>query len=839
MADTPDAPPLNRLDILRGLNISTWEGVWATIHSVLTTGAFQIGFALLLGASPFALGLLAGLPAVVGLLQLPASVLTERRGERRRFVAACSFPGRLSWLLILLIPFVLPRPFQLPAFLVLLTVSSALMTFCVPAWTSWMSDLVPTASRGQYFARRNMVAGIVTMLVPLPAGAFLDQSVKYHRFDARLGFGVLFAVACLAAVGSFVLILRQPEPPSRPRPDAPSPLQSLAAPLADPNFRRFLLFAGVTVFGQTLAGQFFTAWQVDKKALALPYLTAQVLGAVAAGAGLFSTPLWGYLSDKYGSRPVLSLASGGVIAAPLLWLFTLADPHAFWRNVALIVTINLCSGASWAGVGLAQFNLLLGIAAPQSRATYTAVFSAVTGTIGGISPVIGGLLMVALEPVAFHAGPIAFNNYKILFFVTALIRIGCLFLVGRVTDTDSRSARYVIEQLVSAKPMSSYRSLRRLSRPVAEHERIRAVDKLADLRSPLAVEELVTALDDVSPDVRESAAQALGAIRDARALPALIAKLSDPAAGIGELAADALGRIGDPMAAESLAAVVLGPDARVRVAALRALSHLPGAAGQPSVAEAMLRSLNPAHPTACEAACAVLTALGTTLPQDTAHRALPRLLYLLSQEVDRGMRLAAARALETLAPLVADVPDVFDTLRERLAQETDPAVMAQEADTLESVGRAAGQSTETLLTALLPVLAHSSVRGLAYKQALEAIADVGLAPGTFYPYLGMNEMARDQAFSRLLSEVSRRVKAEAHSPAEDKTPSALEAYLNGAYDDCVYHLALTAMKTPLPSSASLVLASLNHSASTHTVHAEEAVLGVLLLHESLASLSTA
>jgi MFS family permease len=826
--------PLSRLDVLRGLHVATWEAIWAMVHAVLTTGAFQIGFALLLGASPFALGLLAGLPAAVGLLQLPASVLVERYGRRRPFVAAVSFPGRLLWGVILLIPFVLPRPAQLPAFLVLLTISSALMTVGVPAWTSWMSDLVPATSRGQYFARRSMLAGFVSMLVPLPAGAFLDQAVKYHRFDPRIGFAVLFAVACAAAVGSWLMILRQPEPPAQPRPNAESPLKSLAAPLTDPAFRRFLLFAGAMVFGQALSGQFFMAWQVDKKALALPYLTVQVLGAFAAGAGLLSTPLWGYLSDKYGSRPVLSLATVGVIVAPVLWLFTIPNGRALWLNVALIVVINLFSGASWAGVGLTQFNILLGVAAPAARATYTAVFSAITGTVGGVSPIVGGALMSALEPVAFHAGPVLFNNYKVLFFLTALIRIGCVFLVGRLADPEGRSARYVIEQLVSARPMSSYRSLRRLSAPVAEEERLEAVDRLADIRSPLAVEELVTALDDVSPDVRYHAAQALGAIGDARALPALIAKLTDPAAGIGELAADALGRIGDPSAAAALAGAARGPDARVRVAAIRALGHLTGAAEDPAVADALLASLDPSHPTACEAACAALTTVGASLPPGTARDALPRLLYLLSQEVDRGMRLASARALETLAERVAGEPGVFDTLRARLADETDPAVLAQEADTLESVGRAGGQGADTLLSALLPVLTNPSVGGLAYKQALEAVADVGLTPGDFYPYLGMNEMARDQAFSRLLSEVGRRLRAEGADLAERTTAGLLESYVGGDYAACLRRLAdLTAACEPGPARS--VLHALHASAPSRAVRAEEALLGILLLRECLAA----
>ncbi len=321
--------PLSRLEAQRGLRVSIWEGVWATVFNVLTGGAFLTGFALYLHAKPFVMGLMAGLPAVVGLLQLPASLWARRGGSRRPIVAAGAILGRGMFLPILLVPFLLPpdSALRLPAFLVLLTLSAAFVTITTPAWTAWMSDLVPASSRGQYFGRRNMIAGIVSLVAPLPAGAFLDRCVKSGALTPRVGFGILFAIGVVAATASFVLLLRQPEPPSRslsPLPpslpvapllpgkgesnksesssrasieqlQAPPSLEGgttgreggrgvrdLLLPLTDPNFRRFLLYAAIIAFALNIANQFFTVWQLDARGLALPYLTVQVVGAVAA-----------------------------------------------------------------------------------------------------------------------------------------------------------------------------------------------------------------------------------------------------------------------------------------------------------------------------------------------------------------------------------------------------------------------------------------------------------------------------------------------------------------------------------------------------------------------------
>jgi HEAT repeat protein len=857
----PQRGPLTRPDVLRGLRISVWEGIWATVFSVLTTGAFQTGFALYLGASSFVLGLIAALPAAANLLQLPASLYIERRGERRTFVAFNAAPGRWLWALVLLIPFVLPRGAQVPAFLALVTLSAALLAISSPAWTSWMSDLVPPTIRGQYFGRRNTLASLVTMLVPLPAGAFLDLAVKYHRFDPRIGFAVLFGVGCLAASVSFVLILRQPEPPMSDHGEAVTrsgtraarvgtlapaaqarkergavALATLIDPIvADANFRRFLIFCGATAFAQTVAAQYFTAWQIERTGLALPYLTVQILGGVAAGAGLMAIPLWGLLGDKFGSRPVLVLSSTCVVLPPFLWLFTMPTAQALWMNAGVIVLLNILSGPGWAGIGLAQFNLLLGLAPPGRQGTYSAVFAAVVGLMSAVAPLIGGAVMVALTHAAVPIGDgIVLNNYKLLFFITGILRIVTLLLLGGVAETDSRSARYVLGQLAGGarRPVTSFVQMRRLGGPTSEADRIAAVDALAALRSPLVVEELSRALDDVSQEVREHAVRALAEIRDGRAVPALVAKLADPAADIGEMAADALGAIGDWSATPFLVAVTGGPDASVRVAALRALARL----ADPSAAPALLLALVPAQPSTCEAAATALAAIAPDLDPATADAAILRLAPLLATPHERGTRLTAARALRAFAPRASCPRDAFDAVRLRIAEEGDGAVLAQEAGALVRAGRAAGVPASEMAFLLLPLLHDAAVHGLAKAQVLEAVAQVGLGEGVLYPYMGLTDLAREDATLRFLEELRRRVTADdregAAAAAAPLVVEAIEAHTCGDYALCVTRLGDLVALPPHGSGndgALAVIDGLRDRATTgRDVTADEALLSVLL-----------
>lgn len=784
---------MSRLEAARGLRVSTAEALCATVWMVLTTGAFQTGFALHLGADTVLLGLLAGLPAAVGLLQIPASLWTARLARRKRFVAVSSIVGRLLWIPILLLPWVAGRSAPL-LFAILLALSSALLTITVPAWTAWMSDLVPADSRGRYFGYRNMLAGLVAMLVPLPAGWLLD---RFEGPSASTGFALLFGASGLAAIAAFVLILRQPETPTVPAPRGAG-LGAIAVPLKDRNFRRFLAFACVLVVGQGIGGQFFVMWQVEKTALALPYLAVQLLGAVASAAGLATTQAWGYLSDKYGARPILALAGFVVAIAPFLWIFT--EPGKMAWNIPLIVVLSATAGAGWAAVGLTQFNLLIGISRPDLRPTYVAVFSAATGIVGGVAPVVGGAMMKAMESVHLDLGPVELNNFKLIFLLSALLRVvSPLFLVG-IDDGTGESTRQVLRRLLSVRSVSTLRHVRQLSAPAGAAQRQEAVEALGGTRATLAVEELTTALDDVAPAVREAAARSLGEIGDPRAIPALGAKLRDPAAGIGETAAGALARIGDPAATPWLVAAIQGPDGGVRIAAMRAL----GVLRDPSAAPALIDALDPAHQTRTETACAALAALAPKMADEDVQFALPRLLALLSPEVGRGVRLAAAVVWERFAEL--PLSGVYRPLAARMADESDPAVVARLAAAIGRLGAARADTAGPLCDAL----ERTAGSGLAHTQTLLALADWRLPSGTLYPWLGMDPASRADKLARRMRDLARRPGAPEGIPAiidrfaESDWRGVLERAADAADDPLLARLA----RLPEPDAPCAILALL-------------------------------
>jgi HEAT repeat protein/Na+/melibiose symporter-like transporter len=748
--------------MLRAMRLWTVEAMVATVQITLTSGAFQVGFALYLGCSDFIIGLLAAVPAFAGLLQLFASYFAHRYGDRKKLVIWCSLISRLLWIPMLLVPFTLPKADWVSMFLVLTLLSNALANISAPLWTAWISDLVPEDVRGRYFGSRNMYAGIVGTVMSIGGGAFLDSATKRHLYSEPMAFAIIFICASTFALMSFYCGWRSPDPgPSAAASDG-GPNDSIetkrgalafyAAPFADRNYRLIITYYAAFVFATAISAQFFTVYQLTY--LKLNYTSFQLLGAVASVAGLASMQLWGYLADKYGNRPILMISSVLVVIAPFLWLATYPDGMSgLWStgpggNLIVsyskldIILLNTIAGISWAGLGLTQFNLMIGAAPAEKRTVYVGAISAVSGLAGGIAPIVGGRFLEATAGVHFpHVGPVR-TNYHVLFIMSGAMRLACIFLLIRISEVGSNSTRYVLGQLRGSKPLQSIPHLHRLSKGVSVASRQQAAERLAQLKTPVAVDELVKALDDVALPVRERAAIALGEIGDQRAIAPLADKLADTSAGITGVAAHALGKIGTEDAYEPLAEAAHEGGMQARIAAIEALGYV----ADHRARELLLEASNDSTP---EIAIAALRALG--------EREEP----------------------ETVAAFV-----------DRLEDATDPGTIAMIADALGRVGDCSALSPLiSLLGRDLPPTAHRTV--------VNAIGSIAIGRDAVYPMLALDDYGRDETVSRILTGIQRRARGRRPHGAKIALCSAhsLEAYVAGDYQRCLLQLSTLARHT--------------------------------------------
>ena len=80
------------------------DGIASQAMVTFTGGAFLVAFALKLGASNLMVGMLAAIPPLVQLIELPLIFLVEKIGNRRLISSIASSISRTFWLLIAVIP---------------------------------------------------------------------------------------------------------------------------------------------------------------------------------------------------------------------------------------------------------------------------------------------------------------------------------------------------------------------------------------------------------------------------------------------------------------------------------------------------------------------------------------------------------------------------------------------------------------------------------------------------------------------------------------------------------------------------------------------------------------
>jgi len=100
---------LSDADIRRSLKNITVDGYTSQIMVVLSTGPFLIAFALLLGANYLMIGLLAAIPPLVQIMQIPSVQLIEKIRNRRIITISSLFLYNFCIFSMALTPFFLSK----------------------------------------------------------------------------------------------------------------------------------------------------------------------------------------------------------------------------------------------------------------------------------------------------------------------------------------------------------------------------------------------------------------------------------------------------------------------------------------------------------------------------------------------------------------------------------------------------------------------------------------------------------------------------------------------------------------------------------------------------------
>src|SRR5438874_10741270 len=381
------------------------------LNLTLPNFPFVVVFAVkVLGWRAEQVGLIAALPHVCNCIQPLLLAGIARWLSTFQMLVLTFTMGALPWSMAWALPSL--GPWRDPIFIAMLALGTVANSIAAVAWSSAISELVPERLGARYFARRNLIFGLWTLIAVMAAGHIAEW-----KHNSLLVFGWIFGLAGTSRLVGLFFLTRMRFPPMvterRPRGIAFSELRSV---LRDRNYFSLCLFVGLWGLLLNMAMPFYTMFLVNR--LALGTGTVVTLSTLSSLGGLLTLKGWGALCERFGNRPVLQVAAFiWALSAMIMW--SLARPGWTWH----LYVGYLVVGAMTAGFQLTQFNLMVRLAPAELRPGYVGLFLALTSLFTAFVPIFGGEFLRAAPAQAGVLFRQPIFSFHALFILTAF---GCL-----------------------------------------------------------------------------------------------------------------------------------------------------------------------------------------------------------------------------------------------------------------------------------------------------------------------------------------------------------------------------------------------------------------------------
>ena len=256
--------------------------------------------------------------------------------------------------------------------------------FTANPWTSFISKIIPSESRGTFFG---MQGGLVNLMVSISAigAGYLLEKVAYPY-----NYGFSFLIACVAFIASYIGIAKSREPSDHEKviPVEQTSIWSDAKAVLskDRNFIWFLVVRALSQFSIMGFGFYILLGlrRFNMDAITAGYLTAALtLTQTFANAGM------GWLGDRIGHRMLLIFGSiMGVISIIFAWY----APSLSWLYPAFII-----SGFANVAVWTISIAFTVDFGTESERPTYIGLSNTLITPATVLAPIIGGWLVDNLD----------------------------------------------------------------------------------------------------------------------------------------------------------------------------------------------------------------------------------------------------------------------------------------------------------------------------------------------------------------------------------------------------------------------------------------------------------
>lgn len=312
--------------------------------------------------------------------QLFTANFTARLRRFKRTVLLMTIHERLPFLGLAVVALLLPK-IGIQAGLVitflLLTWQGLGGGFTANPWTSLISKIIPSDSRGTFFGTQAAVANLFI------SGAAVGAGYLLHWFDSPVNFMVCFLIASLFfTISWFALALtREPADYEKVIEENPPPFWHGAGKILkrDTNFNWFLTSRILSQFA-TMGFAFYIVYALRRfqmNEVTAGYLTATLtIAQTVANAGM------GWLGDRVGHRLMLI---GGAGCAALSSLLAWLAPSLAWFFPIFVLT-GFANVSIWTN----GMTMTVDFSGEKERPFYIGLAQTLTAPATIVAPLIGG-----------------------------------------------------------------------------------------------------------------------------------------------------------------------------------------------------------------------------------------------------------------------------------------------------------------------------------------------------------------------------------------------------------------------------------------------------------------
>jgi MFS family permease len=663
MSDVIVADEPTNIEKMRGLRWGVAEAAANTIFVQLVFfGSVFILFLNELGLNKSQIGLLLSFFPFFGVIAVFIVPWVSRFGYKRTFIVFWTIRKFIT-MFLLLVPWVLAQfGSQVTLFFVgfIVLVFGLCRAIAMVGYYPWDQEFVPASMRGKYSAATNVVGSVVGIISILIASFVIENYTGLNRFMVLFAIGIAFGL-----LGVWFLAQVPGGAPEKGSGTKTPTHHDMLITLHDRNFWLFLLSLGIVTLATTPMFAFLPLYMKQEVGLSEGEIvllqTGMLIGALSASF------LVGWSADRYGSKPIMLSGLSLMVLLPIVWLLI---PQYSPLSLPIAFAAAILQGIATLTWSIGSGRLLyVSIVPPIHKAAYMAVYYAIIGAVGGVSQLLGGIV---LDYTANFSGEFMFYVYDPFtpIFILALLLLVVGTIVTQYVRSDTQvGSREFAGMFIRGNLFIAFGTMFRYYRAKDERTTVVLTKRLGHTHSPFTINELVDALVDPRFNVRF---EAIVSIAHTHPNPQFVEALGKILHGtelaLSGTAAWALGRIGDKRARETLR-----------------------------------KGLHSEYKSICAQSARALGTLGD-------ETIVPILLERLKTETDKGVRMAYASALGSLAAKDAVQPllELLDWFY-NVGARTELAL---------SLGRILGQ--ETYFIRLLRQIRREP--GTAVARSLKAIS---------------------------------------------------------------------------------------------------------------------